>query len=384
MNKIKDQIHLSYKDTINLGSYYTPDKLIKNTYTLIKKYIPDMNEYIILDNSCGYGAFLNPNYIKPKRFIGADIDYKAIDKIKNRHNLILYSTNSLQSVTRKKYNILDKEKLIIVGNPPYNDTTSIIRNNIKKCNFQVDNDLKVRDLGMSFLLSYNKLNSDYICVLHPLSYLIKKTNFNLLKNFNNNYKLIDSAIFNSQEFSKTSKIMGFPIIIALYKKSSSGMTYDFIYNYSFKTIEGKKFKLNKFDYIDNYITKYPNKKLVTEDKRKAYFWTMRDINALKRSKTFIKEDSYNAIYITEGNFDYYCYVDAFKDFIKNIPYYFGNLNIIINKDEFLKIKSIFRKKALLKHSYLFPKEKKQNLSNQENNVIKNYFKNLLGTHYEYR
>lgn len=40
-----------------------------------------------------------------------------------------------------------------------------------------DEDLFDRDLGVSFLKSYNKLKADVICILHLLSYLIKKTNF---------------------------------------------------------------------------------------------------------------------------------------------------------------------------------------------------------------
>jgi len=81
------------------------------------------------------------------------------------------------------FNISSNDELIIIWNPPYNDTTSIIRSNIKNNNLKMDIDIKTRDYGISFLLSYNKLNADIICVLHPLSYLIKKLNFNLLKDF---------------------------------------------------------------------------------------------------------------------------------------------------------------------------------------------------------
>jgi hypothetical protein len=103
--------------------------------------------------------------------------------------------------------IKEQDKLIVIGNPPYNDATSIIRQNIKDKTAidEIDSDVKTRDFGMSFSLSYNKLKADYDCVLHPLSYLIKKSNFA------KNYRLADSLIVSSHEFSDTSRSMAFPI-----------------------------------------------------------------------------------------------------------------------------------------------------------------------------
>lgn len=83
----------------------------------------------------------------------------------------------------------------------------------------MDTDVQTRDLGMSFLLSYNKLNADCVCVLHPLSYLIKRSNFKLLSNFSKNYKLIDGVIISSGAFSDNSKSIQFPILIGLYRKT---------------------------------------------------------------------------------------------------------------------------------------------------------------------
>src|SRR3989344_5858437 len=107
----RNQKHLNYTETINLGSYYTPEIIVDLAYSILQK------------------------------------------NIKN---------------------------IIAIGNPPYNDTTSIIRNSIKDTSIQdkIDADIKTRDLGMSFLLSYDKLKADYVCVLHPLSYLIKKAKHN--------------------------------------------------------------------------------------------------------------------------------------------------------------------------------------------------------------
>jgi len=375
------QQHLNRIDTINYGSYYTPLNCVDIVYGLLSKYT-NINDYKILDTSCGYG-----NFLRYKNTIGADIDKIAIEKAKQNTNCKIIEQNGLLNVCRKNYNINQNDKLIIVGNPPYNDTTSIINNKIKKEVCEIDKELKHRDIGCSFLLSYVKLNPDYICVLHPLSYLIKHSNFNSLKTFCKSYKLIDGIIISSGVFSNTSKTTQFPIIIALYKKDIQGMNFDYIKQYEFKTIDNKQFSLNKFDIIDNYITKYPNQKYVAKNRTLTYFYTMRDINALKRSKTFMNNEITNSIRVINDNYAYYCYVDCFKDEIGHIPYYFGNCNIPIDNEEFLKIKDCFIEKSCKKHSFL----KNLNKINQQNNLfnlnyqikIDKYFKNLLGEHYVY-
>ena len=134
------------------------------------------------------------------------------------------------------------------------------------------------------------------------------------------------------------------------------MDFNFIKNYEFKTYEGQTFVLNKFDFIGNYITKYPNPK----DSRKevAYFHTMRDINALKRNATFMPNYNSNTIRVFSENLKYYYYVHHFKKFAKDLPYYFGNLDVFINHKEFIKIEKDF-------------------LSLDNNSSIKNYFNRLF-------
>lgn len=251
MNKQK---HLAHNKRINQGSYYTGNTIIQTLYKMLSDSVENIKNYVILDSSCGYGAFLNQNAIRPKQYIGGDIDAEAIKIAESYNNKTkLYNTNALFKVNRNKYNLKPNEKLIIASNPPYNDATSLSKKKVKtganKPN--IDSDLKARDLGVSFLRSYNKLKAEYVCVLHPLSYLIKKTNFNSLKDFKENYKLIDSIIISSNEFSETSKNIGFPIIIALYKRDKKGMDYEFIQNYKFTTSNNKNFCLNDFDYISS-------------------------------------------------------------------------------------------------------------------------------------
>ena len=173
------QIHLNKVDTVNLGSYYTPLKLVNLAFELLKNYIKDeFKSYTLLDNSCGYGEFLK--YDSSNKKVAGDIDEAAIVRLEIERK---YVVNALNTANRATYNIKDDEKVIIVGNPPYNDVMSQIKRGVKSRNFIIDDDLKTRDLGISFLRSYVKLYPDYICVLHPLSYLVKPSNFKLLGNF---------------------------------------------------------------------------------------------------------------------------------------------------------------------------------------------------------
>lgn len=376
-----NQKHLSRIDTVNLGSYYTPEVIVDLAYSILQKNIEYIKDFSIIDSSCGYGSFLARKNIA-KRLIGADIDQKAVSEAKKIIGEVDFiCQNSLSNVNRSSLNIKDDEKIIAIGNPPYNDTTSIIRNSIKDASIQnkIDTDIKTRDLGMSFLLSYDKLKADYVCVLHPLSYLIKKANFALLSKFAKNYKLIDGTIISSHEFSDTSRGMAFPILVALYKRGEQGMSYDYIQNYQFKVKDDGFFRLKDFDTIVNYVQKYPNKKILNKnDKPVAKFWTLRDINALKRNRTFINEDTYNTVYVLMEKLPYYCYIDVFKQYAGKMPYFIGNCDVIIDDDKFNKIKECFIDQSVhtnpvLKNKFNFRKIPDAKLK------IDNYFKELLGS-----
>ncbi len=376
-----NQKHLNHIDKVNLGSYYTPEIIVNLAYSILNKNIFNIKDWTILDSSCGYGSFLSKKGIA-KRLVGADIDNTAILEAKEKNKDVNFiCQNSLVDVCRKNLNIETEEKFIAIGNPPYNDTTSIIRNSIKDVSVQkkIDSDIKTRDLGMSFLLSYNKLKADYVCVLHPLSYLIKKANFALLSKFSKNYKLIDGVIISSHEFSETSRGMAFPILIALYKRDQDGMNYNYIQNYKFKVKDDGRFCLNDFDTIVNYVRKYPNKKFLNkDDKPVAKFWTLRDINALKRNRTFIDSDTYNTVYVLMEKLPYYCYIDVFKQYADKMPYFIGNCDIIIDNEKFNEIKECFIDQSvhtnpILKNKFNFRKIPDAKLK------IDNYFKELLGS-----
>ncbi|MCX2682561.1 hypothetical protein OQH60_01545 [Campylobacter sp. MIT 21-1685] len=327
------QRHLDKETTINLGSFYTPKILVEKAYGLMQRHILNLPSYVFLDSSCGCGDF----FIKDLVYIGADIDKNALQKVTN---VKTFHTNSLFEVSRQKFTLKKDDKVIIIGNPPYNDKTSLLRADVKKDLFECDSKLKHRDLGISFLRSYAVLEPEFICVLHPLSYLIKKSNFNALFDFKKNYKLVNSLIISSAFFTPNSSTF-FPIIIALYEKNACGMEYEFIQNYSFRTIEGQSFILKDFDFIGHYVNKYPNPK----DTRKAiaFFHTLRDINALNRNQTFMPKQNANSIKIFQENLKYYVYIHFFKVYAKTLPYYFGNLDVFIDNEAFLQISDEFEK-----------------------------------------
>ncbi|MFN5351801.1 MAG: SAM-dependent methyltransferase [Alphaproteobacteria bacterium] len=377
-----NQHHLQYKDKINLGAFYTPPEYVEIAWNLIKPFLS--KESIVLDSSCGYGNFFMSDIDCRKK--ANDFDKIAADKTKiNFPNIEVFNKNALLNINREEFKIDKNDKLIIIGNPPYNDTTSIIRSDIKKDNIKIDDDVRTRDYGISFLLSYAKLKADVVCVLHPLSYLIKKSNFNLLRNFSSCYKLIDGILIDSSTFKETSKGISFPIIIALYSKDKEGMDYEYIRNFNFETIDKKCFKLKEFDFIPNYINKYPLKNVLPK-KDDILFWTMRDINALKRNQTFVKDFGYNAIIVDKNKLDYYVYVDVFKQFSHLMPYYFGNLDVFINNNKFQKYKNYFVQECLTRNSFLkkYINTRDDISVSESKEKIQEYFKILIDNHYVYK
>lgn len=365
--------HLDFANRINLGSFYTPGKYVH----LVGKWLQTENidnEWVIADLSCGGGAFFDLHHFFPSnKFVGNDIDGFAIECARQNFPFVKYfQKNAFFNVSRSSFEIGNREKLLIVGNPPYNDTTSIINNTIKHEAFEIDSDIKTRDLGITALLSYAKLNADYAAVLHPLSYLIKPANFNLGRGFFENYEIVNHIVFSSQEFANTSKTTGFPVIAVLYKKTLfNGLTYSQIKNFKFKTIEGNIFSLNDRDYIADYIDKYPHERRYNPE---ILFYTQRDINALKRGKTFMLERTSASVDVDPQKIPFYCYLDCFKRYA-NVPYFLGNFNVPFDKKTFETIKDDAVAIAKYFHQNIFgvnPQPTMQQINNVQtyiNNVI---------------
>ena len=355
--------HLNQSTIVNMGSYYTPHKYVM----MAGKWLSDIgidSDWTIMDSSCGYGAFFNlQSRFSNNRFIGNDIDMEAT---KTAHRLFpfveMHTINALHDIKRSQYGIAEDEKLIIVGNPPYNDTTSQVHQTIKTQKIMMDKDVLSRDLGLSSLLSYNKLHADYVLILHPLSYLIKKANFSKASDFFTNYLIINHIVFSSAEFANTSANSAFPIIMALYKRcDNNGEKYEKVPDMVFNTASNS-FSISRRDYVGNYVKKYPHSERYDPE---ILFYTLRDINALKRSRTFIRERINNAVDVDPKKLAYYCYIDCFKKYAV-IPYYLGNLDIPFIKDQFSEIQDLVIKISKYNHPDVFGKSEKPT----DNDIIK--------------
>ncbi len=360
--------HLQKNERIQLGSYYTPEKLVKLVHEFIKPYSENKKKDVILfDSAGGCGAFLFG--IRHYNYRIADCDLDACNFLKqhfDQHNI--FRTNSLKDVSRGKYSISSSAFLIMIGNPPYNDTTSEFKNGKKGQNI-CDEDLFDRDLGVSFLKSYHKLKADIVCVLHPLSYLIKETNFKRLKDFKDNYKIIRGEIFSSVLFPGTGTGK-FPILVALYEKNPSGMTFEYIRQFQFDILNNdKKFILSKYKTTDGYINKYPPRKNDIKDSPMGlYYWTFRDFNSLKKNASFIKKHP-NGIVVTLKNFYKYSYLYSLKSlFNPEDAWLYGNLSPLAHIEDVEQNKKLY---------ILYAIKTNKVLREMDNSILKkiaNYYK----------
>jgi len=112
-----------------------------------------------------WGFFSEKFLQKNVRFIGADIDPMALTIARKKiPNIEFKKINVLSQISRSKFGIGENEKLAIVGNPPYNDVTSRVKNDIKAKPCKIDEEIKTRDLGLSFMLAFAKLKDDFFAL----------------------------------------------------------------------------------------------------------------------------------------------------------------------------------------------------------------------------
>lgn len=334
--------HLPKNQRIQLGSYYTPEELVHKVHNFIQPYLDNKKrKVVIFDSAGGCGAFLFS--VKHYDYRIADCDLNASEFLKqhlDKQNV--FHTNSLIEVNRAKYFISPSAFLIMIGNPPYNDTTSEFKNGEKGQNI-CDEDLYDRDLGVSFLKSYHKLKADIVCVLHPLSYLIKEANFKRLRDFKDNYKLIKGEIFSSALFHGTGTGK-FPILLALYEKNPLGMTYEYIRHFQFDILnDNKKFILSEYKTTDGYINKYPPRKNDIKDSPIGlYYYTFRDFNSLKKNASFITKKHPNGIVVTLENFYKYSYLYSLKSlFNPENLWLYGNLSPLAHIEDAEQNKELY-------------------------------------------
>lgn len=389
--KVKEYIKHNYSSHLpdakkaNLGKYYTPKEIVE---TLKMKIAPKIQENsYVMDLACGCGAFLE--LFDDCHIIGRDIDDQAIEILDLFNFANIGTDNTLLNVSRAKYGLREDDDLIIVGNPPYNDTSSINKRystKAKSSRSPEDPDIHCRDIGRSFLEAYAKLKPRYICVLHPLSYLIKPTNFKSMKYLTGSYVLEDAVIFNSSLFSDLYGGTPFPILIASYKRNEEGMEYEYIKNFVFDIYgSDQKFLLANIqqaghDYIHQTVT---SSDLNNDSDIGLYHYNFRDINSLNKANFQNSEyrDLHRGTMLVVNYEDLwkYCYVNCIKKFLlpmltEGNYYILGNLNPIIDKhlieSEPYYWKDLFIACAVLKNTHRIDC---MDIANRKNNMLTKKF-----------
>lgn len=349
VGKVKEYIkhnyssHLSDNKKANLGKYYTPKEIVET----VKNEIGDkiLRETYVMDLACGCGAFLE--LFDDCRIAGRDIDAQAIEILDLFNFPNIAVDNTLLNVTRSKYGLALDDDLILIGNPPYNDTSSINKRYSTKAKSKrepEDPDIFRRDIGRSFLEAYAKLAPRYICVLHPLSFLIKRVNFNNLKYLQSNYILERAIIFKSTIFKDLHRGTPFPIVISTYRRDQKGMNYEYIKNFQFEIYGSKqKFSLANVEQaghrdIHQTVTSLD---LENDSDIGLYHYNFRDINSLNKAN--FQNSSYRAkhhgtmLVVNYSDLWKYSYVNCIKKFllpmlVEDNYYILGNLNPIMDRE----------------------------------------------------
>ena len=349
-------------DRTRQGRYYTPQPLADLCYELL---LPHMSpRTILLDSSAGHGSFVRDEWLSHS--ILADIDPLAINRLQEQYAgcRMILRENALTDVSRQKYGLSAADHLVVIGNPPYNDRTSKNKREQKgDQSFRTDADIRKRDLGMSFLLSYAKLRATTICVLHPLSYLIKPTNFAALSSFYRDYRLLDGVVFSSRMFNGTQGT-AFPILAALYQRvpeGGSGMHYEQVRNFRFKVLGGEpqpELVCGHLETIDGYIRKYPPRKTDRHDSDIGlYFYNFRDANSLFTSANWTERTDFQKhITVHRSDFYKYAYLSCYKRYFPR-HYLFGNFSPLVKRYE-LESSSFLKAGCILDTVLNHPKVKR--------------------------
>ena len=319
----------------NLGKYYTPPHLVQLVTGLVQPYVKANS--VVLDLAAGCGAFLDAFPQNPA--IIRDIDLDAVIFLQSVGYHKAKQDNSLLNVSRLKLGLAKHDHLVCIGNPPYNDITSLVKRqgaNAKQAvEFAIDPDIRSNDLGTSFLRAFNKLHAEVICVLHPLSYIIKESNFrNRLKSFTLEYQLRKGVIFSSNEFPDTQGTP-FPIVAALYIRDFRGMDYEYIKDFQFGILNSTDtYILRDYPTTDGYIQKYAPKysdNAISEIG--LYMHNFRDLNSLKAVGNLSdKPQERVTIPVHLSNLYKYAYLNALRRYFPK-DFRWGNLSPLVYKEQ---------------------------------------------------
>jgi len=131
--------------------------------------------------------------------------------------------------------------------------------------------------------------------------------------------------------------------------TGGGLSGEEVRNHLFRTLEGDTFRLSDFDYVADHIRKYPGRERYTPE---ILFYTLRDINALKRSRTFLSERCTGAVDVPPEKLSYYCYIDLFKRYAQ-VPYWMGNFDVPFRAATFARYAETFTALSKSRHPEVF-------------------------------
>lgn len=328
---------------VSMGQYHTPANLSKMVEDVVRPLLDGMPDACVFDQAVGMGALLQP--FKGHRLVGWDIDQTAVLTMKEMGFTNVGHGNSLVNVSRKTFGIEEDEKLIIVGNPPYNDGSSQHKRQLKTTTPNTaaicDADIQARDVGMSFMLAAAKLDPEAICLIHPASYLIKESNFKLLHQFSAKYRLEMGLVCSSEEFGLRGT--PFPVVVALYKPGK--MDYSHIENFEFAVYRnmsgvlldsGERLKLVNLETTKGFIRNLPPKASMAKTSDIGiHQFNFRDANYVITSATLTTKVSASTIPVQLCELGHYAYLNCFRRYFGK-DFVFGNLTPLVRKSDFQK------------------------------------------------
>lgn len=366
------------------GKYYTPEHIVDCAKELLSEYLSEYPDSTVADLAAGCGAFIGRFNEYP--IIGRDIDQHAVNVLKKMGYTEVACDNSLYNVNREKLGISINERLVIVGNPPWNDTNSKNKrfgNNAKEklklssydaslglmtvaanSEMLIDADIRTNDIGISFMRAFAKLQPDMICVVHPLSYLIKERNAGFIKQLLDRYTLEKAIVFSSSEFGAAiTSGTAFPALIGMYRHGGSTTYKDItqfkfpIYSSKTETNEkcaqrqctladtGMRIVLGQIETIDSvkdhkgktvpWVQKYASKREggIAISDTGIYQYNLRDTNSLLASGNLCMRLEQDVIPVNFDMFPRHCYLNCMKRYMQR-HFILGNISPLLSREHF--------------------------------------------------
>lgn len=316
-----------------LGAFYTPPLLAELIKEMLQPTLDALNDPVVFDSAAGLGGILGA--FDEYTVVAADVDAKIVAALGDMGYVNVHYGNSLKTVSRTAYGIEETADLVIALNPPFSGACGCEMMN------EADGGVVTKDLGMSFLLAAAKLKPEAICVLHPLSFLSKRTNFEQLEPLASNYKLLKGVVVSSADFEPSLGKTPFPVVAALYVPGS--MTFADIGEFAFDIYEqqrgsmmdtGKRLILNAIKTTDEFIRKYPPKKGMDHvSDIGIYQYNFRDANFVIAKGALSCSLTDSSIPVRYHQLGLYSYINCFKRHF-GVHFVFGNFSPLARQADF--------------------------------------------------